>query len=161
MSFRKLLSRPFKKLERRFGRDKRKSGRAGTDIAGEGSGVDSTDSFPQSESSVVASPGYGKGRSEADGGEGEVGPMGSPPQPKDLEAISAGGRGREPGRDRMGVGEEVGLMDLPLQQGSGEMLGSGHSRGNETAVDEEVDPVDAPPQSYIGISGDQELSGGM
>ena len=162
MSLRKVLSRPLKKLGRLFRRGKRKSGRTGTDIAGEGSGAISTDSPPQPESSVVANPVYGKGGSEADGGEGEIGPMGSPPQPNDPEATSADERDREPGRGRVGVDEgEVGLMDLSPQSGSGVVLGSRHSHSNETVVDGEVDLVDMPPRLYHGISGDQEPSGGM
>ena len=162
MSLRKVLSRPLKKLERRFGRDKRKSDRTVADIAGEGSGADSTDFLPQPESSVVASLRYGTDGSEADGGEGEVGPMGSPTQQNDPEAASEHEPEHELGQDRMGVdGGKVDLMDLSSQPGSEEVLGSGHSQSNETVVVGKVEPVDAPPQSYLGISGDQEPSGGM
>lgn len=160
MSFRKILSRPLKKLERRFGRDKRKSDRTGADIAGERSRADSTDLLPQPESSIVAGPGYGTGGSKTDGGEGEVGP--SLPQPDNLGAASEGGHEHQVGRGGVGADEgEVGFMGLSLQSGSGAIPESRHGRGNEAVVDEEVDPVDTPPQSYLGISGDKEPSAGM
>lgn len=161
MSFRNLLSRPLKDMERRFGRDQRKSDRIGADVAREGSGADSTDSFPQPESAIVASPRCGKGEGEGDGGEGEVGPIRSPPQPKDLVVASEDERERELRLGKMGVDEgEVGLMDLSLHSGS-EEVGSRHSRGKNAVVDGELGPVEVPPQSYLGISGDQETSSGV
>ena len=48
-----------------------------------------------------------------------------------------------------------------MQLGREGVSGSrGSGEGDETDVGEEVGPVDLPPQSNLGISGDPELSEG-
>ena len=60
-----------------------------------------------------------------------------------------------------GQGEvEVGLMDSSMRSGR-EVSGSrGSAEGGETVVGGEIGPVDLPPQSNLGVSGDPEPSEG-
>ena len=158
MSFRKAVSRPFKKLERRFAGGRRKGGGNQADVAG-GEGVEPTDLPPNRESGAVVGDEYSQGRNEGDGDGGEVDTMG-PPQPDVPEAASEDRR--ELGQGSAGVGEgEVGVMDLSPQLGGVDVPGDSHSEGNdEMVVEGEVGPVDPPPQSDVGTPDNREPSGG-
>ena len=158
MSFRKAVSRPFKKLERRFAGGRRKADVSQADVAG-GEGVEPTDLPPSHESGAVVGDEHGQGRNEGGVDGGEVGAMG-PLQPDDPEAASEDGR--ELGQGSTGLGEgEVGVIDLSPQPGGAGVPGDSHGEGgDEMPVEGEVGPVDPPPQSDVGTPDDREPSGG-
>jgi len=158
MSLQKFISRPLKKLERRFG-GRRKPGSSEVDIAG---GVEPTDSRTPPESGVEVGDEYGQGGNEGGGDEGGVGSMGSPPQHDDSEATAEHERERELGlQSKIDVsGGESGLVDSLSQSVGEEGPGNGRSReGGEAVAEGGVGPVDSPPRSDIGIPGNQEPSG--
>jgi len=156
MSFRSLLSRPLKKLEHRLVGGRRKPDRSEAEIAGED--VKLTDMPPRPESGVVV----GGDGNETGSGEGEVGSMGSPPQPDDLGAAAEDEREPELGQSRIDVDEgEVGLGDSPQHLDGEEEPGNRHSReSGEVVVEGEVGPVDPPQPPNLRVSGDREPSGG-
>ena len=139
----KFFSRFSKKLKLRFAGDGPKPG-------GSGSGGSVSDA-----TSVSADLG-----NKGDGDQGMVNSVGLP---ANLEATPGGGRIPElrQGRLDANTGVASSMVSSP-RSGGEEVPGNGHRRErNEAIIEGEVDPVNPPSQSDLGISqGDRGPSGG-